>query len=70
MVVTGNAAVASLCNPTSISRNCLSQQVQELVNNTSLGNLDLGWEKTTQFNYGIDFSMFNSRVSGCFRILY
>jgi TonB-linked SusC/RagA family outer membrane protein len=35
-----------------------------VVNNTSLGNLDLGWEQTSQFNYGIDFSMFNSRVSG------
>jgi TonB-linked SusC/RagA family outer membrane protein len=35
-----------------------------VVNNTSLGNLDLGWEKTSQVNYGIDFSMFNSRVSG------
>ena len=35
-----------------------------VVNNTSLGNLDLGWEQTSQFNYGVDFSMFNSRVSG------
>ena len=35
-----------------------------LVNNASLGNVELGWEQTTQFNYGIDFSLFNSRVSG------
>jgi hypothetical protein len=35
-----------------------------LINNGSLGNLQLGWEQTEQFNYGIDFSMFNSRVSG------
>jgi TonB-linked SusC/RagA family outer membrane protein len=27
-------------------------------------NTDLGWEKTTQYNLGIDFSLFNRRVSG------
>ncbi|MFV8325360.1 SusC/RagA family TonB-linked outer membrane protein [Flavobacterium sp. ZS1P14] len=35
-----------------------------VTNNTSLGNLELGWEQTSQYNYGVDFSMFNSRVSG------
>ena len=32
--------------------------------NTQLGNPDLKWEKTTQFNLGIDFSILNRRVSG------
>jgi TonB-linked SusC/RagA family outer membrane protein len=27
-------------------------------------NLELGWEKTTQYNLGIDFSLFNGRVGG------
>lgn len=27
-----------------------------------LANPDLGWEKTTSFNYGIDFKLFNSRI--------
>ena len=35
-----------------------------LVNHQTLGNEDLGWEKTTQFNYGIDFSFINSRIAG------
>ncbi|NCI45296.1 SusC/RagA family TonB-linked outer membrane protein [Sediminibacterium soli] len=29
-----------------------------------LANQSLGWEKTTQYNLGIDFSLFNRRVSG------
>ncbi len=30
----------------------------------ALANQGLGWEKTTQYNLGVDFSVFNSRVSG------
>ena len=29
-----------------------------------LANQDLGWEKTTQYNYGLDFSFFSGRVAG------
>ncbi|MEP7142563.1 MAG: TonB-dependent receptor [Ferruginibacter sp.] len=29
-----------------------------------LPNKELGWEKTTQYNLGVDFALFNSRVSG------
>lgn len=29
-----------------------------------LANKDLGWEKTTQFNYGIDFSVLDGRIGG------
>lgn len=30
----------------------------------SMANPELGWEKTTQYNLGLDFSFFNNRVSG------
>jgi TonB-dependent starch-binding outer membrane protein SusC len=29
-----------------------------------LPNQELGWEKTTQYNFGLDFSIFNRRISG------
>jgi TonB-linked SusC/RagA family outer membrane protein len=35
-----------------------------LVNNKILANQNLTWEKTTQYNYGIDFSFFKRKVSG------
>lgn len=33
-------------------------------NQLSMANPQLGWEKTTQYNVGIDFGFFNNRVSG------
>ncbi len=30
----------------------------------TMANQDLGWEKTTQYNAGLDFSVFNSRIYG------
>lgn len=30
----------------------------------SMANSELGWEKTTQYNLGIDFSFLNSRING------
>lgn len=35
---------------------------------TQLGNPDLKWEKTTQYNLGIDFTILKRRVSGVFDI--
>lgn len=35
-----------------------------IINNSTLANQNLTWEKTTQFNYGIDFSFFKRNVSG------
>lgn len=29
-----------------------------------MSNKNLGWEKTTQFNYGVDFSFLNGRIGG------
>jgi TonB-dependent starch-binding outer membrane protein SusC len=31
---------------------------------SALANQKLGWEKTTQYNLGLDFSIFNRRISG------
>src|SRR5690606_231762 len=31
---------------------------------SQLPNADLGWEYSETFNYGLDFSLFNSRLSG------
>ena len=33
-------------------------------------NKELGWEKTTQFNYGIDFSFLNGRIGGSMDIYH
>lgn len=33
------------------------------ITNDGLPNMNLGWEKTTQYNVGIDLSMFNGRVT-------
>jgi TonB-linked SusC/RagA family outer membrane protein len=61
--VTGNAAVpAYATQPPLIG--IVYPTGSGVVNNTSLGNVDLGWEKTAQFNYGIDFSVFSNRISG------
>lgn len=35
-----------------------------VVNSDVLANQNLGWEKTTQYNVGIDFSLFKNRISG------
>lgn len=34
------------------------------LNVTTLANQDLGWEKTSQYNVGLDYSIFKSRISG------
>lgn len=33
-------------------------------NQLTMANPNLGWEKTTQYNIGLDFALFNNRVSG------
>ncbi len=61
--VTGNAAVDAYATQPPLA-GIVYPSGSGLVNNASLGNVQLGWEQTEQFNYGIDFSLFNSRVSG------
>jgi len=65
--VTGNAAV----DPYS-TKGSLTAVFYPFGSNTTAGqytdpklaNEDLGWEKTTQYNVGIDFSVLNSRIFG------
>ncbi|MTH16025.1 TonB-dependent receptor [Flavobacterium sp. LC2016-01] len=61
--VTGNAAVPAYATQPPLV-GIVYPNGSGVVNNTSLGNVDLGWEKTAQFNYGIDFALFSNRVSG------
>jgi TonB-linked SusC/RagA family outer membrane protein len=65
--VTGNSAippyftqggVVALFYPFSSSNTAGS------IPNTVLANQELGWEKTTQYNLGLDFQLFNARVAG------
>lgn len=69
--ITGNSAVPaystqgpvlSLFYPFSASNAAGS------IPNPLLANPLLKWEKTTQYNYGVDFSLFKRRVSGSFDI--
>ena len=38
--------------------------------NFNMANLNLGWERTAQFNYGIDFSFLGGRINGVFDIYH
>jgi len=61
--VTGNAAVPAYATQPPLTQ-ILYSNFSGVQTNTKLGNTALGWEKTTQFNYGIDFGLFNNRISG------
>lgn len=61
--VVGNAAVAAYSTQPPLS-GIVQPTGSGLVSNNTLGNQKLGWENTQQFNYGLDFSVFNSRISG------
>jgi TonB-linked SusC/RagA family outer membrane protein len=41
-----------------------------LITRGQLGNRDLRWEKTTQYNLGLDLSFFNSRLTAEFDVYY
>ncbi len=65
--VTGNSAIAPYATQgpiTSLFYPFVSSNAAGSVPNSVLANQDLGWEKTTQYNLGLDFSLFNRRVSG------
>jgi TonB-linked SusC/RagA family outer membrane protein len=65
--VTGNSAIAPYSTQGSISALFLpygGTNSPGAIPNASLANLALGWEKTAQYNTGIDFAFFKRRVSG------
>ncbi|HYM93053.1 MAG TPA: SusC/RagA family TonB-linked outer membrane protein, partial [Chitinophagaceae bacterium] len=65
--VTGNSAIAAYATQggvTSLFYPFLATNVSGSIPNSVLANQNLGWEKTTQYNVGIDFILLNRRVSG------
>jgi TonB-linked SusC/RagA family outer membrane protein len=65
--VTGNSAVAAYSTQGAVlslfyPNNTTS--VAGAILNPQLANQQLGWEKTTQYNLGVDFQLFNRRLSG------
>ncbi|MEI9944657.1 MAG: TonB-dependent receptor [Chitinophagaceae bacterium] len=65
--VTGNSAVSAyqtLGGTSPLFYPFLSAITAGSIPNTVYPNKELGWEKTTQYNIGLDFSLFNRRVSG------
>lgn len=61
--VTANASVDPYSTQPALAQ-ILYSTSSGVSNNSKLGNVELGWERTTQYNYGIDFGLFNNRVSG------
>jgi TonB-linked SusC/RagA family outer membrane protein len=65
--VTGNSAVPVYATQgaiTALFYPFYTTSVAGAIPSLEMANLDLGWEKTTQYNVGIDFNLFKSRISG------
>jgi hypothetical protein len=65
--VTGNSAIAPYSTQgavISLFYPFVSANAAGSIPNSIFANQDIGWEKTTQYNLGVDFSLFNRRVSG------
>ena len=65
--VTGNSAIAPYSTQGAVVAlfyPFLSNNAAGSIPNSILANKDLAWEKTTQYNFGLDFSLFKRRVSG------
>lgn len=67
--VTGNSAIAPYATQgaiTSLFYPFITSVTAGAIPSTILANQSLEWEKTTQYNLGIDFSLLNRRISGSF----
>src|SRR6185503_3751607 len=65
--VTGNSAVPAYATQgaiTSLFYPFYTTSTAGAIPSLEMANLDLGWEKTTQYNVGVDFNLFKSRISG------
>ncbi len=61
----GNAENGNLIATSSNSTRPLNPEASELqIDIDQLGNSDLSWEKQYEFNIGLDYGLFNNRVSG------
>src|SRR6186713_457118 len=64
---TGNSAIAPYATQgpaTSLFYPFYTSSTAGSIPNSVLANQELGWEKTTQYNIGVDFSLFKNRISG------
>lgn len=65
--VTGNSAVPAYATQgaiTSLFYPFYTTNIAGAIPSLEMANQNLGWEKTTQYNVGVDFSLFKSRISG------
>lgn len=65
--VTGNSAVPAYATQGAISSlfyPFYTTNIAGAIPSLEMANQNLGWEKTTQYNVGVDFSLFKSRISG------
>ncbi len=65
--VTGNSAIGPYSTQgavTSLFFPFSSANAAGSIPNSTLANQEIGWEKTTQYNLGVDFSILSRRVSG------
>lgn len=69
--VTGNSAIgpySTLGAVTSLFYPYSSANAAGSIPNAILANPDIGWEKTTQYNLGVDFSILKRRITGSFDV--
>jgi TonB-linked SusC/RagA family outer membrane protein len=66
--ISGNAAVSPYSTLTTLSTTPVYYYIgtTDIAGNipSTMGNADLTWEKTASYNFGLDFGVFNNRVSG------
>lgn len=65
--ITGNSAISPYSTQGSISSLFYpfgGTNAAGAIPNATLANLNLGWERTTQYNVGIDFGLFKRRITG------
>lgn len=65
--VTGNSAIAPYSTQgavTSLFFPYVGANAAGSIPNAIFANKDLSWEKTTQYNFGVDFSLFKRRIAG------
>src|SRR4029079_7051555 len=65
--VTGNSAIDPYATQGAIQSlfyPFIAANTAGAIPSATLANQELGWEKTTQYNAGIDFSLFRSRLMG------
>lgn len=66
--ISGNAAVSPYSTLTTLSTTPVYYYIgtTDIAGNipSTMGNADLTWEKTASYNFGLDFGVFNNRISG------